>query len=85
MLTPVSRQSAGTASPASARFNTAMIWLSVNLDFLMQNFLLNEKILPLDPTVLRGDYRWSAGEANKSGSLNYKEQRGILVQALVVG
>ena len=31
-----------------------MIWLSVNLDILMQNFPRSEKILPLAPTDSRG-------------------------------
>jgi hypothetical protein len=35
VLIPTSRHNAGTGSPASARFKTAMIWLSVNLDFFM--------------------------------------------------
>jgi tripartite-type tricarboxylate transporter receptor subunit TctC len=44
-----------------------MIWLSVNLDFLMQNFLRIEKILPLDPTVLRGDYPPTIAESGLPG------------------
>jgi hypothetical protein len=48
-LKPVSRHRAGTASPPLVRFNTAMIWLSVKLAFLMQNFLLGVRISPLDP------------------------------------
>jgi hypothetical protein len=35
LLIPSSRQISGTAIPVSARFNVAMIWLSVNLLFFM--------------------------------------------------
>jgi hypothetical protein len=36
---PCSRQSAGTATPASACLRTVKIWPSLNQGFFMQNFL----------------------------------------------
>ncbi|MFD1592778.1 transposase [Alteromonas oceani] len=56
---PCSRQSSGTGVPASDCFRIAMIWLSVNFDFFMQNLLRigYEKILLLTSVIFRGDYR----------------------------
>src|SRR5690554_4150513 len=55
---PCSRQSALTGAPASACFNIASIWLSLYLDFFMQNLLhiVYEKILLMNSVIIRGDY-----------------------------
>src|SRR5690554_5519652 len=56
---PCSRQRASTGVPASDCFNIANIWLSLYLDFFMQNLLhtVYEKILLMNSVNFRGDYR----------------------------
>lgn len=57
---PCSRHNSGTGVPASACLRIAMIWLSVNRDVFIANFLVVE-ILPSITAVIRGDYHASPG------------------------
>src|SRR5690606_27676741 len=56
---PCSRHSSGTGVPASACLRIAMIWLSVNRDCFIANFLVVEILLQLT-AVLRGHYQTTA-------------------------
>ena len=59
LLMPCSRHKAVTGVPASAWVNIASIWLSLNLDFFIQNLLhiVYEEIPLMNSINLWGDYQ----------------------------
>ena len=57
-LTPCSRHRSGTAVPTLACLRAARIWLSLNLDRFMQNFLQVRKFYFSDPQLAGGITLW---------------------------